>query len=67
MNMYLLNAHCILSGLTNCAATGRILGDCGVYHIEGSDRVTEERSGNVTQPSKLTLYGLAMVGGAGLT
>ena len=29
--------------------------------------MTDERSGNVTQPSKLTLYGLAMVGGLGLT
>ena len=29
--------------------------------------MTEERSGNGAQPSKLTQYGLAMVGGAGLT
>lgn len=29
--------------------------------------MTEESSGNVTQPSKLTLYGLAMVGGVGMT
>lgn len=29
--------------------------------------MTDERNGNVTQPSKLTLYGLAMVGGVGMT
>ena len=29
--------------------------------------MTEERSGNAAQPSKLTLYGLAMVGGLGMT
>ena len=29
--------------------------------------MTEENAGNVAQPSKLTQYGLAMVGGAGLT
>ena len=29
--------------------------------------MTEESSGNVMQPSKLTLYGLAMVGGVGMT
>lgn len=29
--------------------------------------MTDEHSGNVTQPSKLTLYGLAMVGGLGMT
>ncbi len=29
--------------------------------------MTDERSGNVTRPSKLTLYGLAMVGGLGMT
>ena len=47
--------------------TGRILDEYAVYHMEGSERVTEERSANVTQPSRLTLYGLAMVGGLGLT
>lgn len=29
--------------------------------------MTDERSDNVTRPSKLTLYGLAMVGGVGMT
>ncbi len=29
--------------------------------------MTDERDANMTQPSKLTLYGLAMVGGLGLT
>ncbi len=29
--------------------------------------MTDERNGNAPQPSKLTLYGLAMVGGLGLT
>lgn len=35
--------------------------------IEGSNRVTEEQSGGAAQPSKLTQYGLAMVGGVGMT
>ena len=34
---------------------------------EGSIRVTDEASGGTDQPSKLTQYGLAMVGGAGMT
>ena len=38
-----------------------------VYHTESSYRVTNERNHVTTQPSKLTLYGLAMVGGAGMT
>ncbi len=29
--------------------------------------MTDEKGGHVKQPGKLTLYGLAMIGGAGLT
>ena len=35
--------------------------------IEGSNRVTDEQQSEMAQPSKLTQYGLAMVGGAGMT
>ena len=35
--------------------------------VKGSIRVTDEQSGGAAQPSKLTQYGLAMVGGAGMT
>ena len=35
--------------------------------VEGRVRVTDEQSGGLAQPSKLTQYGLAMVGGAGMT
>lgn len=35
--------------------------------VKGSIRVTEEQSNMNAQPSKLTQYGLAMVGGAGMT
>ena len=34
---------------------------------EGSNRVTDEPQSEMAQPSKLTQYGLAMVGGAGMT
>ena len=35
--------------------------------LEGSNRVEDEKPGGRAQPSKLTQYGLAMVGGAGMT
>ena len=38
-----------------------------MYHIEGSNKVADEASGAMRQPSKLTRYCLAMVGGAGMT
>ena len=34
---------------------------------QGSIRVTDLNSGDSSKPGKLTLYGLAMVGGAGMT
>lgn len=38
-----------------------------MYHNEGSYRVTDEQRVPATQPSRLTLYALAMVGGLGMT
>lgn len=35
--------------------------------IESSNRVTDDQNGGGQQPSRLTQYGLAMVGGAGIT
>ena len=35
--------------------------------IEGSNRVTDDQNGGGQQPSRLTQYGLAMVGGGGMT
>ncbi len=38
-----------------------------VYHTESKRKVTDEQRGGAVQPSKLTRYSLAMVGGAGMT
>ena len=35
--------------------------------LEGGIRVADEQSGGPAQPSRLTQYGLAIVGGAGMT
>ncbi len=35
--------------------------------VEGDNRVTDEESGGPAQPNKLMPYGLAMVGGVGIT
>ena len=47
--------------------TGRIHSKGEVYHSEGSYRVTDEHIQTARRPSKLTQYGLAMVGGVGIT
>ena len=62
-----IGAHNSLSVLTNLPVAGTICGNGRVYHIEGSFRVAEEGGKGARQAGKLTQYGLAMVGGAGMT
>ncbi len=53
--------------LTESRVKGKITPAQKCIMGEGSNRVTDEQSGLAAQAGKLTRYGLAMVGGAGMT